>query len=254
MGAQPAARRWPWPSGSSWRIDRSDWDAAATYCGTGDGRRRGRAPGGLHRRGPGVRGGGTDWTSTVATSPPPESTWPERPVLRPLLTHAIPYSAVQALLHIGHAYVELSDPAGARVVLRERCATSCASDRNSVASPRKPRSCSRCSTRSAPRTWVRPRSTTAELRLLPLLTTYLSMPEIAERLHVSRNTVKTQAISIYREARAFPRGARRTIGSPRPACSARQAQPLTRRRGNAWGMIRGRHSSRSGDDGALASS
>jgi LuxR family maltose regulon positive regulatory protein len=25
------------------------------------------------------------------------------------------------------------------------------------------------------------------------------MPEIAERLHVSRNTVKTQAISIYRK-------------------------------------------------------
>ena len=44
-----------------------------------------------------------------------------------------------------------------------------------------------------------PALTTAELRLLPHLTTYLSMPEIAERLHVSRNTVKTQAISIYRK-------------------------------------------------------
>ena len=41
--------------------------------------------------------------------------------------------------------------------------------------------------------------TTAELRLLPLLTTHLSFREIAERLFVSRNTVKTQAISVYRK-------------------------------------------------------
>ena len=39
----------------------------------------------------------------------------------------------------------------------------------------------------------------AELRLLPLLTTHLSFREIAERLFVSRNTVKTQAISVYRK-------------------------------------------------------
>jgi LuxR family transcriptional regulator, maltose regulon positive regulatory protein len=41
--------------------------------------------------------------------------------------------------------------------------------------------------------------TAAELRLLPLLTTHLSFREIAERLYVSRNTVKTQAISVYRK-------------------------------------------------------
>jgi LuxR family maltose regulon positive regulatory protein len=40
--------------------------------------------------------------------------------------------------------------------------------------------------------------TNAELRLLPLLTTHLSYREIAERLGISRNTVKTQAISVYR--------------------------------------------------------
>lgn len=39
----------------------------------------------------------------------------------------------------------------------------------------------------------------AELRLLPLLATHLSFREIAERLFVSRNAVKTQAISIYRK-------------------------------------------------------
>ena len=41
--------------------------------------------------------------------------------------------------------------------------------------------------------------TTAELRLLPFLATHLSFPEIGERLHISRHTVKTQAISVYRK-------------------------------------------------------
>jgi LuxR family maltose regulon positive regulatory protein len=47
--------------------------------------------------------------------------------------------------------------------------------------------------------------TAAELRLLPLLTTHLSFREIGERLFVSRNTVKTQAISIYRKLGASSR-------------------------------------------------
>jgi LuxR family maltose regulon positive regulatory protein len=41
--------------------------------------------------------------------------------------------------------------------------------------------------------------TDAELRLLPLLTTHLSFPEIATELFLSPNTVKTQANSIYRK-------------------------------------------------------
>ncbi len=45
-----------------------------------------------------------------------------------------------------------------------------------------------------------PRSlTTAELRVLRLLPTHLSIAEIADRLYVSRNTVKSQAIAIYRK-------------------------------------------------------
>jgi len=49
--------------------------------------------------------------------------------------------------------------------------------------------------------------TAAELRLLPLLTTHLSFREIAETLYVSRNTVKTQAISVYRKLGVSSRGA-----------------------------------------------
>ena len=41
--------------------------------------------------------------------------------------------------------------------------------------------------------------TPAELRLLPLLATHLSFREIAQQLYVSRNTIKTQAISVYRK-------------------------------------------------------
>jgi LuxR family transcriptional regulator, maltose regulon positive regulatory protein len=41
--------------------------------------------------------------------------------------------------------------------------------------------------------------TPAELRLLPLLATHLSFREIAQQLFVSRNTIKTQAISVYRK-------------------------------------------------------
>ena len=41
--------------------------------------------------------------------------------------------------------------------------------------------------------------TGAELRLLPYLATHLMFPEIASRLFVSRNTVKSEAVSIYRK-------------------------------------------------------
>ncbi len=51
--------------------------------------------------------------------------------------------------------------------------------------------------------------TAAELRLLPLLTTHLSFREIAERLFVSRNTVKTQAIF------GLPQGSMRPVGAKR---------------------------------------
>ena len=43
--------------------------------------------------------------------------------------------------------------------------------------------------------------------MLQFLPTHLSLVEIAERLHVSRNTVKTQAIAIYRKLGSSSRGA-----------------------------------------------
>ncbi len=47
--------------------------------------------------------------------------------------------------------------------------------------------------------------TAAELRLLPLLSTHLSFPEIAGEMFLSRYTVKSQAISIYHKLGASSR-------------------------------------------------
>jgi LuxR family transcriptional regulator, maltose regulon positive regulatory protein len=47
--------------------------------------------------------------------------------------------------------------------------------------------------------------TAAELRILPLLATHLSYPEIAAELFVSPNTVKSQAYSIFRKLGASSR-------------------------------------------------
>ena len=47
--------------------------------------------------------------------------------------------------------------------------------------------------------------TGAELRLLPLLSTHLSFPEIAGEFCLSRNTIRSQAMSIYQKLWASSR-------------------------------------------------
>jgi LuxR family maltose regulon positive regulatory protein len=47
--------------------------------------------------------------------------------------------------------------------------------------------------------------TAAELRLLPMLSTHLSFPEIARELFISRHTVKSEAMSLYRKLGASTR-------------------------------------------------
>jgi LuxR family maltose regulon positive regulatory protein len=58
--------------------------------------------------------------------------------------------------------------------------------------------------------------TTAELRVLRMLPTHLTLGEIAARLHVSPNTVKTQAHAVYRKLGATSRsqavGCARSVG------------------------------------------
>ena len=52
----------------------------------------------------------------------------------------------------------------------------------------------------------------AELRVLRLLPTHLSFGEIAERLFVSPNTIKTQAHAVYRKLDASSRSGAVTRG------------------------------------------
>jgi LuxR family maltose regulon positive regulatory protein len=47
--------------------------------------------------------------------------------------------------------------------------------------------------------------TAAELRLLPLLSTHLTFPEISQELFLSPHTIKSQAKSIYRKLDASSR-------------------------------------------------
>ena len=47
--------------------------------------------------------------------------------------------------------------------------------------------------------------TTAELRVLPMLSTHLSFREMGEEMFLSPNTVKSEAISLYRKLGASTR-------------------------------------------------
>jgi len=118
--------------------------------------------------------------------------------LRPLLTYAIPYFAVQTLLELGRAYLALDDAAGARVVLRQaRDILRRRPDLGLLAEQAEELRSRLATIRGG---MVGASSlTTAELRLLPLLATHLSFREIGERLYISQHTVKSQAMSIYRK-------------------------------------------------------
>jgi LuxR family transcriptional regulator, maltose regulon positive regulatory protein len=125
--------------------------------------------------------------------------------LRPLLTYALPVVSVQALLELARAYLAVVDPAGARAALEQ--AQGILQQRPDLG------------TLSAAADQLQSRLgkivvaergasslTTAELRLLPLLPTHLSFPEIGDRLFISRHTVKSQVNSLYRKLGVSSRG------------------------------------------------
>jgi LuxR family maltose regulon positive regulatory protein len=124
--------------------------------------------------------------------------------LRPLLTYAIPVLAVQTLVELGRAYVAMNDAAGARAVLRQaRDVLRLRPGLGSLpAAAEELRSSLDLARQGSPGASS---LTTAELRLLPLLATHLTLAEIGQRLYVSKHTVKTQAISIYRKLGASSR-------------------------------------------------
>ena len=125
--------------------------------------------------------------------------------LRPLLTYALPVVSARALLEMARTYIALADPGGARAVLRQ--ANDIFQQRPALGNLAQQAEELRGKVESVQAEGLGASSlTTAELRLLPLLPTHLSFREIGERLYVSRHTVKTQAISIYRKLGVTSRG------------------------------------------------
>lgn len=117
--------------------------------------------------------------------------------LRPLCTEAIPWTA-KFLVELARAYLALSDPNGARAVLRQvddlaRGCRDLGVVREECAELRHMLDTISVGPLGASSL------TAAELRLLPLLATHLSYRDIGERLQVSRNTVKSEAVSVFRK-------------------------------------------------------
>ena len=140
--------------------------------------------------------------------------------VRHLLTHAQPQFAGQARVELIRVHLALADLAGARMLMQEidellrwrpglgtlvgeaeALRAQLAGQRGSI-------------------TLGASALTTAELRLLPLLSTYLPFPEIASELHLSLHTIKARARSIYRKLDASTR-----------------SQAVTRAR--EWGLLEG---------------
>jgi LuxR family maltose regulon positive regulatory protein len=119
--------------------------------------------------------------------------------LRPQLTHALPWFATQTLLELVRANLALAEFEGARALLGEAEEIIRLRPGLGVLAEQARELRRRVARTAEPEGRWASTLTTAELRLLPLLTTHLSFREIADRLHVSRNTVKAQAISIYRK-------------------------------------------------------
>jgi LuxR family transcriptional regulator, maltose regulon positive regulatory protein len=118
--------------------------------------------------------------------------------LRPLLTYALPYLAVQTLLELGRVCLAVDDAAGARVVLGQARDVLRRRPDLGVLPTQVEELRSKLDTSRGGITGVSS-LTTAELRLLPLLPTRLTFAEIGERLYLSQHTVKTQATSVYRK-------------------------------------------------------
>jgi LuxR family transcriptional regulator, maltose regulon positive regulatory protein len=119
--------------------------------------------------------------------------------LRPLLTRFMPYLGVQVRCELIRERLASADPVGAKVLLREidqllRRVPALGVLVKQAAELRRQVGAMRTLNGNAG-----PLLTDAELRVLPLLATHLSIGDIAQRQFVSRATVKTQSISIYRK-------------------------------------------------------
>jgi LuxR family maltose regulon positive regulatory protein len=121
-----------------------------------------------------------------------------------LLQPVIPWLALQTQLVLARARAELGDADQARALLRESLDAM-----DDDTSPLLRIWADRLTAQLNPYGDEADVATlsTAELRILQYLPTHLSLQEIGDRLHVSRNTVKTHAGAIYRKLGAASRSA-----------------------------------------------
>jgi LuxR family transcriptional regulator, maltose regulon positive regulatory protein len=119
--------------------------------------------------------------------------------LRPALTYAVPHFAVQARTELTKAHLALGDLAGARTLMREVHQILLRRPGLGVfAQQAKDLRAELSHARGSPALGASA-LTAAELRLLPLLSTHLSFPEIAAEMFLSPNTIKSTVHSIYRK-------------------------------------------------------
>jgi LuxR family maltose regulon positive regulatory protein len=122
-----------------------------------------------------------------------------------MLTYGLSWFSVQCRLELATAHLELADARGAATLYHEADEILRRRPRLGTLVDQAEDVRGRLTTIPHEASGWASTLTAAELRLLPLLTTHLSFREIAERLFVSRNTVKTQAISVYRKLDASSR-------------------------------------------------
>ena len=118
--------------------------------------------------------------------------------LRPLLNVARPLVSLQALVELARNYADLDDAAGARQVLRQAREIVRQRPNLGLLPAQVDALEARVETMQTGKIGASS-LTTAELRLVPLLPTHLTYPQIGERLHISRHTAKTQAMSMYQK-------------------------------------------------------
>ncbi len=153
--------------------------------------------------------------------------------MRPLLTPVASWLGVQVRLELATTHAALADVEGARTLLREARETLAVRPGLGRLEQQLEALGDRLAHMSATGHGWAATLTGAELRLLPFLTTHLSFQEIGARLYISRNTVKSQAVSVYRklgvssrsEAIAARRGARPRGGRRRAPALLRPISP-----------------------------
>jgi LuxR family transcriptional regulator, maltose regulon positive regulatory protein len=119
--------------------------------------------------------------------------------LRPQLDHGLPWLTVQVGLELTRAHLALAEAGAARTILSEtERVLELRPHMGSLAEEARELGVRVAATSGSGGAWAMS-LTGAELRLLPYLATHLMFPEIASRLFISRNTVKSEAVSIYRK-------------------------------------------------------